>query len=181
MEKKVISSGIVAKVRAAGCLTEDELSALELCASAVEARQEIDALETQWAVDLRKYVQPGRRGSVSLPTDDDAWGITVIGGGLLAFGLYMLSQMKFETDFEYLPALFFGVICVGGGLWTLFRSIHARKVVGAYQAELDRFRRARRKLVSKLPAGFQPAKQVCRACLTSITDVHDLDSSVRKR
>ena len=84
----------------------------------------------------------------------------------------MLSQLKFETTFEYLPALFFAFIGFLGGGWTVFRSIKARKVVGEYQAELRRFRDARSSLASKLPSEFQPARQVCRQCLTMITDVH---------
>jgi hypothetical protein len=176
MEKKIDSSGMLEKIRAAGCLTDAELETVATCFAAMDTRQKIDALDERWASDIRKYVQRHtRKGggvSVSLPTEESGWALTFIGVALICFGVFMLSQLKFETQFEYLPALFFAFIGFLGGGWTVYRSIKARKVVGEYQAELRRFRDARQSLITRLPVELQPARQVCRECLTMITDVH---------
>lgn len=176
MEKKIDSSGMLEKIRAAGCLTDAELETVATCFAAMDTRQKIDALDERWASDIRKYVQRHtRKGggvSVSLPTEESGWALTFIGIALICFGVFMLSQLKFETQFEYLPALFFAFIGFLGGGWTVYRSIKARKVVGEYQAELRHFRDARSSLAAKLPSEFQPARQVCRQCLTMIKDVH---------
>lgn len=175
MEKKIDSSGMLEKIRAAGCLTDGEMETLTKCLAVLETRQEIDALDERWAFDIRKYIQQrrtkGGKPYDKLPSSDEVWAFVFVGVMMLCWGGYMLSQLSFTTTFEYLPALFFAFIAAAGGR-IIFLSVKTRKEVNDYQAALNRFRDARQSLTAKLPSEFRPARQICRECLSTIAEVH---------
>ncbi len=172
MENKIDSTGVLAKIRASGCLDDGEMNLLMTHLSALETRLELDALDERWSLDIRKYLWRGRRGSVSLPTRDDALGIAIVGVLMVLCGGVMLTQFQFDETTDYLPAAFFAFIGVAG-VYTMFRNKLARDLWKNYRAEFARYQEARRAIGGKLPVGYRPAKQICRLCLSTIGDVEN--------
>jgi hypothetical protein len=56
MESDLPNAEILTKVRDAHCLTEPELQSLSTAITEAQLRRELDAVDSQWENDMRKYV-----------------------------------------------------------------------------------------------------------------------------
>lgn len=168
------NTDILMKVRGANCLTDSELQTLCTAVKELQMRRELDAVDSQWENDMRKYVSQhrskGGKSGLIIVSRGEGFGGILIGLGLASYGGYMIWQIlqefgRADDSLVSLPLLFFAfLLALGAGL--VIKSFGQFHVVTDYERERREYLSRRKQLTSQLPKESRFPARYCPNCLS---------------
>mgnify|MGYP000691587828 CR=1 FL=1 len=89
------------KVRSANCLTDSEFQTLSASVKELQVRRELDAVDSKWENDMRKYVSlsrsKGGKSGLVIVSRGEGFGGILIGLVIATYGGYMIWQILQES------------------------------------------------------------------------------------
>ncbi len=168
------NTDILMKVRVAKCLTESELQSLYNAITEIRVRRELDAVDSQWENDMRKYVSirrnKGGKSGLVIVSRGEGFGGCLVGLGIASYGGYMIWQLlkesgKADESFVSLPLLFFAFL-LALGAWLVIKSFGQFPVVADYERERREYLSRRKQLTAQLPKESRFPARYCPNCLS---------------
>lgn len=168
------NTDILKKVRDANCLTDSELQTLCTAVKELQMRRELDAVDSQWENDMRKYVSQhrskGGKSGLVIVSRGEGFGVSLVGLGIASYGGYMIWQFlkesgKADDSFVSLPLLFF-VFLLALGAWLVIKSFGQFRVVSDYERERREYLYRRKQLTAQLPQESRFPARYCPNCLS---------------
>lgn len=168
------TADILTKVRGANCLTESELQSLSTAITEAQLRRELDALDSQWENDMRKYVSlrrsKGGMEALELVSRGESVAGIIIGLGMASFGGYMIWQSlqdfkKAADSSVLLPLLIFAFLLALGTrlVITSFGQFH---IVTDYEREREEYLSRRKQITDQFPKEARLPVRYCPNCLS---------------
>lgn len=162
------------KVRSANCLTDSEFQTLSASVKELQVRRELDAIDSKWENDMRKYVSlsrsKGGKSGLVIVSRGEGFGGILIGLVIATYGGYMIWQIlqesgKADASFISLPLLFFAFL-LALGAWLVIRSFGQFHVVTDYEREHREYLSRRKQLTAQLPKESRFPARYCPNCLS---------------
>jgi hypothetical protein len=174
MKLELPNADILTKVRDANCLTESAFQTLSASVKELQVRRELDAVDSQWENDMRKYVSlsrgKGGKSGLVIVSRGEGFGGILVGLGIAFYGGYMIWQFikesgKADDSFVSLPLLFFAFL-LALGAWMVIRSFGQFHVVADYERERSEYLSRRKQLTAQLPKELRFPARYCPNCLS---------------
>lgn len=162
------------KVRSANCLTDSEFQTLSASVKELQVRRELDAVDSQWEYDMRKYVSlsrsKGGKSGLVIVSRGGGFGGILIGLVIATYGGYMIWQIlqesgKADDSFVSLPLLFFAFL-LALGAWLIIKSFGQFHIVTDYEREHREYLSRRKQLTAQLPKESRFPARYCPNCLS---------------
>ncbi len=176
MKLDLPNAEILTKVRDANCLTEQELESLSAAITEIQVRRELDAVDSRWENDMKKFVSlrrlKGGKERLVLISRDEVFGSMLVGFGIASYGSYMIWQFfqdpkKADYSFDLLPLLFF-TFFLAVGTWIVITSSRKFRIVSEYEQGHIEYLSKRKQLTAQLSDESRLPVRYCPNCLSQV-------------